>query len=161
MSAEPLLLAIAQIAIVIAGFAGLSSAFKGDGAHWTAFHDLRVRQLVSLGSVVAISALAPSLLFAQTHNESLTIRLAAGGMVLTLVVVSAFRLPHIRRVGGHCTLVGMLTPLAAVTSIGVLVLTALGVLGVAGYAAGLMLPLVMNLVTFYGLVSDATPAASK
>ena len=85
-------LSIAGLALSVAGFAGLVTAFRhGDG--WTRTSLWRVRNIVRLSILLVLIALVPFPVFALTNDEPTAIRVTALALIAVLLydLVSAMR----------------------------------------------------------------------
>jgi hypothetical protein len=98
MEGAAFLLAVAQIGIVVAGFAGLAASFQ-DRAHWTPAEWVTYQTLVVAGLGVVFLALLPFIPFYAWHDEQLSLRLASGGYALYAVQVFVRRILALRRAG--------------------------------------------------------------
>jgi hypothetical protein len=98
MEGATFLVAVAQIAIVVSGFAGLAATFQNrerwDHAEWVTLQTLVVASLA-----VVFFALLPFIPFYAWHDEQLSLRLASGGYALYAVQVFVRRVLALRRAG--------------------------------------------------------------
>lgn len=90
MPSEGLLLGIAQIAVVVAGFTAVTSALTPPGGAWSPDHRLRQRAIVSTSFNVAFESLLPVIAFAWFGDarsalilSSVAVALYAGWVVVT------------------------------------------------------------------------------
>jgi hypothetical protein len=70
MPGEPLLIAIATIAVVVAGFTGVTAALVPPGGAWAPAMRIRQRAIVSTSFNVVFESLAPSIAFAWLGDDS-------------------------------------------------------------------------------------------
>ncbi len=96
MEGEAFLLGVAQIAIVVAGFAGLAASFQ-DRGRWTAAEWVYLQTLVVASLAVVFFALLPFIPFYLWHDEQLGLRLASGTYALYALQVFPRRLFALRR----------------------------------------------------------------
>ena len=85
-------LSVAGLALSVAGFAGLVTAFRhGDG--WTRTSLWRVRNIVRLSVSLVVIALLPFPVFALTNDEPIAIRVTAVALIAILFydLLSAWR----------------------------------------------------------------------
>jgi hypothetical protein len=85
-------LSIAGLALSVAGFAGLVTAFRHDDG-WTQAGLWRLRNIVRLSISLVLIALLPFPVFALTNDEPMAIRLTALALIALLLydMVSAWR----------------------------------------------------------------------
>jgi hypothetical protein len=91
---EGLLLALAQVGVVVAGFAGVAAALR---QRWTASERVQFQILVVASLAVMFFALLPPILFYVTHDAQLSVRLASGGYGLYVAQVMTRRVRAFRR----------------------------------------------------------------
>jgi hypothetical protein len=85
-------LSIAGLALSVAGFAGLVTAFRHDDG-WTRTSLWRVRNIVRLSISLVLIALLPFPVFALTNDEPIAIRVTAVALIAVLLydLASAWR----------------------------------------------------------------------
>lgn len=159
MRGEGLLLGIAQIAIVTAGFAGLASAFRRETGNWTQWHAVRLRGLVTATLSATILSLLPPLLYAALADEGRAFAIASGLMAVYIGVIMVVRerqmsQAHVVRVRMNAFL---LTGFAAILVVSIA--NALWWASLAGFAAALIIELLMAFVLFYSLLAESTASA--
>jgi hypothetical protein len=156
MPSEILLIGIAQIAVVIAGFTAVTSALTPPGGSWSA--DLRIRQraIVSTSFNVVFESLLPLILFAWFGEArtalvlaSVAVAIYAGWVVLTRAR-QFLRTDAIRTRSGQ--LLFVLGPLAFLLFAANAVVFA----SVAIYAVALCVQLSVAVLSFYTLVAAAS-----
>src|SRR4030088_3018256 len=98
MEGAAFLVAIAQIGIVVAGFAGLAASFQ-DRTRWDPAEWITLQTLVVASLAVVFFALLPFIPFYAWHDEQLSLRLASGGYALYAVQVFLRRVLALRRAG--------------------------------------------------------------
>ena len=98
MEGEAFLIGIAQIGIVVAGFAGLAASFQ-DRTRWDHAEWVTLQTLVVASLAVVFFALLPFIPFYAWHDEQLSLRLASGGYALYAVQVFVRRILALRRRG--------------------------------------------------------------
>jgi hypothetical protein len=75
-------LSVAGLALSVAGFAGLVSAFRGRDQGWTRTELWRLRTIARLSFVLVFLALLPWPLYALTGDEALVIRIISALLIL-------------------------------------------------------------------------------
>jgi hypothetical protein len=159
MRGEGLLLGIAQIAIVTAGFAGLASAFRREAGNWTQWHAVRLRGLVTATLSATMLSLLPPLLYAALGDEGRAFTIASGLMAVYIGVIMVVRErqmahAHVVRVRMNAFL---LTGFAAILLVSIA--NALWWASFAGFATALIIELLMAFVLFYSLLAESTASA--
>ena len=79
-------LSIAGLALSVAGFAGLVSAFRGRDQSWTRTELWRLRTIARLSFLLVFMALLPWPLYALTGDEPLVIRIVSGLIALAYLL---------------------------------------------------------------------------
>jgi hypothetical protein len=155
MPAEALLLAIATVAVVVAGFTGVTSTLVPPGGAWQPAMRIRQRAIVSTSFNVMFEALAPSIAFAWLGNVH-------DALVVTSAVVAAYatgivtwRGRQFIRAGSYRTRSTLV--LYALGPIATLLFWANAIVfaSVAVYALALCVQLSVAVMSFYSLVSAA------
>jgi hypothetical protein len=153
---EVLLIGIAQIAVVIAGFTAVTSALTPPGGAWTADQRIRQRAIVSTSFNVVFESLLPVISFAWFGDartalvlSSVVVAIYAGWVVLSRAR-QFLRTDAIRSRSGQILFV--LGPLALVLFAANAVVFA----SVAVYAVALCVQLSVAVLSFYTLVSSAS-----
>jgi hypothetical protein len=152
---EALLIGIATISVVVAGFTGVTSALAPAGGVWPPAMHIRQRAIVSTSFNVMFEALAPSILFAWLGDVRTAVVVASAGVAIYVTGVVIWRGQQLFQAGAAPTPT-MLTlfalgPIATV----LFVLNALVFGSVAAYALALCIQLSVAVVSFYSLVSAA------
>jgi hypothetical protein len=155
MPGEAVLLSIATIAVVIAGFTGVTSALVPPEGSWHPAMRIRQRAIVSTSFNVVFEALAPSILFLWLGDARGAIVLASLGVAIYATAVVVVRARQFLRAGMHRTPSAValfaLGPTAALLFwANALVFGSLGV-----YALALCIQLSVAVISFYSLVSAA------
>jgi hypothetical protein len=153
---EFLLIAIAQIAVVMAGFTAVTSALTPPGGSWSQDQRIRQRAIVSTSFNVVFESLLPVIAFAWFGDARTALILAsavvavyAGGVVLArarqFLKTDAFR----TRSG---QLLFVLGPLAWI----LFAANAIAFASVAVYALALCVQLSVAVLSFYSVVAAAS-----
>ena len=155
MPGEPLLLSIATIAVVVAGFTAVTSTLVPPGGSWHPAMRIRQRAIVSTSLNVMFEALAPSIAFAWLGDARQAIVVASLGVAIYATVVVVVRARQFLRAGMNRTrsAVGLfaLGPTATL----LFWANALVFGSLAVYALALCIQLSVAVVSFYTLVSAA------
>lgn len=155
MPGEPLLLAIATVAVVIAGFTGVTSALPPPGGSWHPAMRIRQRAIVSTSFNVMFEALLPSIAFAwlDDAHEAIVVASLVVAVYATVVVVVRGR----QFLRARVTWTPSTTVLYALGPIATLLfwVNGLVIASVAVYALALCVQLSVAVVSFYSLVSAA------
>lgn len=156
MHGEALLLGIAQIAIVTAGFASLASVFRRDAGHWTPWHAVRLRGLVTATLSATMFSLLALVLYAAVADEGRTFAIASALMTLYIGVIMVVRERQMAR--AHVVRVRMnaFLLLGFATILVVSAANALWWASLAGLATALSIELLMAFVLFYSLLAEST-----
>ena len=155
MPGEGLLLGIATIAVVIAGFTGVTSTLQPPGGSWHPVMRIRQRAIVSTSFNVMFESLAPSIAFAWLDDARSAIVLASAGVAVYATGIVIWRGRQLLRAGGART--GTALVLYALGPAATLLFwaNALALGSLAVYALALCIQLSVAVVSFYSLVSAA------
>jgi hypothetical protein len=153
---EGLLIGIAQIAVVMAGFTAVTSALTPPGGSWTADQRIRQRAIVSTSFNVLFESLLPVVAFAWFGDARTALVLSSAAVALYAgwVVVSRARqflkTDAIHSRSGQILFV--LGPLAVL----LFAANALAFASVAVYALALCIQLSVAVLSFYSVVAAAS-----
>jgi hypothetical protein len=153
---ELLLLAIAQIAVVIAGFTSVTSALTPPGGSWSPDQRIRQRAIVSTSFNVLFESLLPVIAFAWFGDARTALVLSSAavalytGWVVTMRARQFLKTDAIRTRSGQ--LLFVLGPLACL----LFAANAIAFASVAVYAAALCVQLSVALISFYTVVAAAS-----
>ena len=156
MPSEVLLIGIAQIAVVIAGFAAVTSALTPPGGSWSSDQRIRQRAIVSTSFNVVFESLLPVIAFAWLGDarQALVLSSFAVAIYAAWVILSRARqflkTDAIRSRSGQILFV--LGPLAFLLFAANAVVFA----SVAIYAIALCVQLSVAVLSFYTLVAAAS-----
>lgn len=153
---EGLLLGIAQIAVVIAGFTAVTSALTPPGGSWSPDHKIRQRAIVSTSFNVLFEALLPVIAFAWFGDAHTALVLSSAAVALYAAWVVAMRARQFLKTDAFRTRSGrllfVLGPLACL----LFAANAIAFASVAVYAVALCVQLSVALVSFYTVVAAAS-----
>jgi hypothetical protein len=153
---EGLLLGIAQIAIVTAGFASLASAFRRDAGHWTQWHAVRLRGLVTATLSATMLSLLPLVLYAALADEGRAFTIASALMTLYIGVIMVVRERQMARAHVVRVRINAFLLLGFAAILVVSVANALWWASLAGFVTALSIELLMAFVLFYSLLAEST-----
>jgi Na+-transporting NADH:ubiquinone oxidoreductase subunit NqrD len=94
MEGEGLLLALAQIGVIVAGFAGVAASLR---QRWAASERVQFQILVVASVAIMFFALLPPVLFYVTHEAQVSVRLASAGYGLYTAQIMTRRVRAFRR----------------------------------------------------------------
>lgn len=156
MSGEGLLLGMAQIAIVTAGFASLASALRRESGTWTSWHGVRLRGLVTSSLSATMLSLLPLLLYAVTADEQISFTVASGVMaayIATIMIVRERQMLRARVARGRLN-VFLLSAFIAILAISISNVVWWRSLG--GFAVSVSIELLMAFLLFYTLLAESS-----
>jgi hypothetical protein len=154
MEGEALLVAIATIAVVVAGFTAVTAALVPPGGAWSPGLLLRHRAIVSTSFNVVFEALAPLIAFAWLEDAHSALVVTSAGVALYALGIVLWRGRQFIRAGGYRTRSGlvlvMFGPIATL-------LFAVNIVfaSVALFALALCVQLSVAAISFYTLIAAA------
>ena len=155
MPGEPLLLAIASIAAVVAGFTAVTATLAPPGGAWHPSMRIRQRAIVSTSFNVMFEALAPTIVFLWLDDAHQAIVVASAGVAVYATGIVTWRGRQFLRAGAirakSTIVLFTLGPIATA----LFWLNALVFASVAVYALALCFQLSVAVMSFYSLVSAA------
>ncbi|MGA7269517.1 MAG: hypothetical protein WB239_00420 [Acidimicrobiia bacterium] len=155
MQGEPLLLAIATLAVVVAGFTAVTAALVPPGGSWHPAMRLRQRAIVSTSFNVMFEALAPSIVFAWLGDARAALGLASVGVAMYATGIVIWRGRQFLRAGGNRTRTAIALFALGPTATLLFWANAFSFRSVAVYALALCIQLSVAALSFYSLVSAA------
>jgi hypothetical protein len=155
MPGEPLLLEIAALAVVVAGFAAVTAVLVPPGGSWHPAMRIRQRAVVSTSFNVMFEALAPSIVFAWLGDAHAALVVASAGVAVYATGIVIWRSRQFLRAGGPRTRTTMVLFTLGPTAALLFWANALVFASVAVYALALCIQLSVAAVSFYSLVSTA------
>ena len=156
MPGEALLLAIASIAAIIAGFTAVTAALTPPGGSWSQVHRIRQRAIVSTSFNVVFEALLPVIAFAWLGDVRQAVVLSSAVVALYAAWIVVTRGSQLYRAGGLRTWGGRLLFVPGMTALLLFTLNALALGSVAVYALALCIQLSVAVISFYQLVAAST-----
>jgi len=153
---EGLLIGIAQIAVVIAGFTAVTSALTPPGGSWSPDQRIRQRAIVSTSFNVVFESLLPVIAFAWFGDARTALVLSSGAVTLYAGWVVAVRARQFLKTDAIRTRSGQLLfalgPLACL----LFAANAVALASVAVYAVALCVQLSVAVLSFYTVVAAAS-----
>ncbi len=154
MEGEALLVGIATVAVVVAGFTAVTAALVPPGGSWSPALALRHRAIVSTSFNVVFEALAPLIAFAWLGDAHSALVVTSAGVALYALGIVIWRGSQVIRAGGYRTRAGvvlMTVGPAATLLFAVNVVFA----SVALFALALCVQLSVAAISFYTLIAAA------
>ena len=153
---EALLLAIASIAAVLAGFAAVTAALTPSDGSWTQVHRIRQRAIVSTSFNVMFEALLPVIAFAWLGDARQAIVMSSALVAVYAAWIVVTRGRQLYRAGGLRTRSGRLLFVPGIAALLLFAANALVFGSVAVYALALCVQLSVAAISFYQLVAAAS-----
>lgn len=156
MPGEALLIGIASIAAIIAGFTAVTAAMTPPGGSWSEIHRLRQRAIVSTSFNVVFEALLPVIAFAWLEDVRQAVVLSSAIVALYAAWIVATRGRQLYRAGGLRTWSGRLLFVPGIVALLLFAANALVLGSVAVYALALCVQLSVAVFAFYQMVAAAS-----
>ena len=156
MPGEALLLAIASIAAIIAGFTAVTAALTPPGGSWSQVHRIRQRAIVSTSFNVVFEALLPVIAFGWFDDVRQAVVLSSAVVALYAGWIVVTRGRQLYRAGGLRTWGGRLLFVPGIAALILFAVNALSLGSVAVYALALCVQLSVAVISFYQLVAAST-----
>jgi hypothetical protein len=155
MPGEALLLGIATIAAVVAGFAGITATLAPPGGAWNATMRIRQRAIVSTSFNVVFESLAPSIAYAWIGDLEAAFVVASAGVAVYATGIVVWRGRQLLRAGSARTRSALVLFTLGPTATLLFWANAIVFASLAVYALALCIQLSVAVVSFYSLVSAA------
>jgi hypothetical protein len=155
MPGEALLIGIATVAVVVAGFAAIVPGIAPDGAQWTVAHRIRRRAIVSTSFNVTFEALLPAVLFPAFNDERATLVTASALVFAYVLGVIGVRSVQLSRAGALRGLPARLSVAAGFGATALFGLNALVFVSLTAYGLALLIQLSVAAITFYSLLAGS------
>jgi len=156
VSGDVLLIGIAQIAVVIAGFTAVTSALTPPEGAWGPGQRIRQRAIVSTSFNVVFESLLPVIAFAWFGDARTALVLPSAVVAAYAAWIVAIRARQLLRTGvlrsWSGRLLAILGPLACL----LFAANAIAFASVAVYATALLVQLSVAVISFYTLVAAAS-----
>ncbi len=155
MPGEAVLIGIATIAVVVAGFAAIAPGFASDGAGWTVGQRYRLRGIVSTSFNVTFESLLPAVLFPAFDDPRTTIVVSSALVFPYALFVITFRGRQLVRSGVPWVRWTRFVVAMGITATALFGLNALIFASVTVYALALCFQLSVAAISFYSLAAGA------
>jgi hypothetical protein len=155
MPGEALLIGIATVAVVIAGFAGIAPGMTSDRLPWSAAQRYRVRAIVSTSFNVTFESLLPVVLYPALAGERPTLVLSSALVFAYAVFVISVRARQLRQTGALRTRWAQVATAEGITATALFGLNALLFMSLTVYALALCIQLSVAAISFYSLVAGS------
>jgi Na+/H+-dicarboxylate symporter len=156
MPGEALLIGIATVAVVVAGFAAIAPGIAPDAATWTTGHRIRLRAIVSTSFNVSFESLLPAVLFPALSDERSTLVVASALVFAYLLVVIGVRFVQLWRAGALRSRPARFTVAAGVVATALFGLNALVFVSLTAYGLALLIQLTVAAISFYSLLAGSS-----
>ena len=156
MPSEVLLIGIAQIAVVMAGFTAVTSALTPPGGAWSPDMRIRQRAIVSTSFNVVFESLLPVIAFAWFGDARTALVLSSGLVALYAGWVVLARARQFLRTDAFHTRSGKLLFVLGPLSLLLFGANAIVFASVAIYALALCFQLSVAVLSFYSVVAAAS-----
>lgn len=153
---EALLLAIASIAVAIAGFTAVTAALTPPGGSWSQVHRIRQRAIVSTSFNVVFEALLPVIAYAWLADVRPAMVVSSAVVALYALWVIVTRGRQLYRAGALRTWGGRLLFVPGITATVLFAANALLLGSVAVFTLALCVQLSVAVLSFYQLVAAAS-----
>lgn len=152
MQGEGLLVGIATVGVVVAGFAAIAPGVSADASGWTASHRLRLRAIVSTSFNVTFESLLPVVLFPALGSERTSLVLASALVFGYLLIVVLIRARQMFRAGALRSRPAQVMFVAGPAATALFGLNALAFASLTAYGLALLIQLSVAALSFYSLL---------
>ena len=153
---EALLLGIAQIAVVMAGFTAVTAALTPPGGSWSPDQRIRQRAIVSTSFNVVFESLLPVIAFAWFGDARTALVLSSVVVALYATWVVAMRARQFLKTDAFRTRSGQLLFVLGPLACLLFAANAIMFASVAVYAGALCVQLSVAVISFYSVVAAAS-----
>jgi hypothetical protein len=150
---EALLIGIASIAAIVAGFTAVTAALVPPTGSWSQGHRIRQRAIVSTSFNVVFEALLPVIAFAWLADVRQAVVVSSALVALYAAWIVVTRGLQLYRAGGLRTWGGRLLYVPGLTALVLFAVNALVLASVAVFALALCFQLSVAVLSFYQLVA--------
>ncbi len=155
MPGEALLIGIATIAVVVAGFAAIAPGLASDGAGWTVGQRYRLRGIVSTSFNVTFESLLPAVIFPALNDARATLVVSSAIVFPYALFVISFRGRQLIRSGLPWVRWTQFVVASGITATALFGLNALVFASITAYALALCVQLSVAAISFYSLAASA------
>jgi hypothetical protein len=153
---EVLLIGIAQIAVVIAGFTAVTSALTPPGGAWSPDHRIRQRAIVSTSFNVVFESLLPVIAFAWYGDARTALILSSVAVAVYTGWIVMARARQFLKTDAIRTRSGKLLFVLGPLAVLLFAANAVVLASVAVYALALCVQLSVAVISFYSVVAAAS-----
>jgi hypothetical protein len=151
-----LLIGIAQIAVVMAGFTAVTAALTPPGGAWSADQKIRQRAIVSTSFNVVFESLLPVIAFAWFADARTALVLSSGGVAIYTAWVVLSRARQFLRTDAIRTRSGQALFVLGPTAVLLFAANAIVFGSIAVFALALCVQLSVAVLSFYSVVAAAS-----
>ncbi len=155
MPSEALLIGIATIAVVVAGFAAIAPGLASDRAGWTVGQRFRLRGIVSTSFNVTFESLLPAVLFPALDDVRTTIVVSSAIVFAYALFVISVRARQLIQAGVPWVRWTWFVVASGITATTLFGLNALVFASITVYALALCIQLSVAAISFYSLAAGA------
>jgi hypothetical protein len=155
MPGEALLIGIATVAVVVAGFAAIAPALASDRAGWTVGQRFRLRGIVSTSFNVTFESLLPAVIFLALDDARTTTIISSAIVFLYALIVIGVRSRQLIKAGVPWVRWTQFAVASGFTATALFGLNALVFASLAVYALALCIQLSVAAISFYSLAAGA------
>jgi hypothetical protein len=155
MPGEAVLIGIATIAVVVAGFAAIAPGLTSDRAAWTFGQRFRLRGIVSTSFNVTFESLLPAVLFPALGDVRTTIVVSSAIVFVYAVFIISVRSRQLVQSGVPWVRWTRFVVASGITATTLFGLNALVFASVTVYAIALCIQLSVAAISFYSLAAGA------
>jgi hypothetical protein len=155
MPGEALLIGIATIAVVVAGFAAIAPGLASDRAGWTVGQRFRLRGIVSTSFNVTFESLLPAVIFPALNDARTTLVVSSALVFVYAVFVISVRTRQLVQSGVPWVRWTRFAVASGFTATALFGLNALVFASLTVYALALCMQLSVAAISFYSLAAGA------
>ncbi len=155
MPGEALLIGIATIAVVVAGFAAIAPGLASDRAGWTVGQRYRLRGIVSTSFNVTFESLLPAVLFPAVNDARTTLVISSAVVFVYALFVITVRYRQLVQAGVPWVRWTHFVVASGITATTLFGLNALVFASLTVYALALCIQLSVAAISFYSLAAGA------
>lgn len=155
MPGEGLLIGIATVAVVVAGFAAIAPGVAPDASRWTTSHRLRLRAIVSTSFNVTFEGLLPAVLYPAIGSQRTTLVLASALVFGYLLFVVTIRGRQMVRAGAFRSRPAQIMFIAGPVATALFGFNALFFVSLTAYGLALLIQMSVAAISFYSLLAGS------
>jgi hypothetical protein len=155
MPGEALLIGIATIAVVVAGFAAIAPGLASDRAGWTVGQRFRLRGIVSTSFNVTFESLLPAVIFPALDDARTTIVVSSALVFVYALLVIGVRGRQLIQSGAPWVRWTQFVVASGITATALFGLNAVVFASLTVYALALCIQLSVGAISFYSLAAGA------